>query len=392
MTGNSPHGGPLAGIRVLDLGHAGVGPFAAGILAQLGADVIKCEPPWGDIINKSAGGSTGGKPSPLYIAANVGKRGIHLNMKEQRDHAIFFKLVATADVYLDNLRADAADRLGIGYEVLSKINPALVFVNSSGFGAKGPLREMGSFEQYSDAFAAVSSATGEDGGRPERPPGLRIDPYTGCCLANMVLAGLLHRELTGRGQKIVGSQFESALQLSMLRAVELNAGVQTRPMGTSHPHIAPSGAFKTADGWVVVTAETERQWRNLCIAIDRLAMMRDPRFETNARRLENRKALEGELAPWFTARTSGVCIGLLQSRKVPAGEFQMPVQHHDDPQIAAKSMLRRIETHWGPVYTPMTTARFSVTPAVQGAAMSAGQHTAEVLRELGMEPGPEASP
>lgn len=391
MTGNSPDAGPLAGIRVLDLGHAGVGPFAAGILAQLGADVIKCEPPWGDIINKSAGGSTGGKPSALYIAANIGKRGIHLNMKEPRDRAIFFKLVKTADVYLDNLRADAADKLGIGYEVLSKINPTLVFVNSSGFGAKGPLRDMGSFEQYSDAFAAVSSNTGVDGGRPERPPGLRIDPYTGCCLANMVLAGLLHRELTGKGQKIVGSQFESALQLSMARALESNAGVEPRPMGTSHPHIAPSGAFRTADGWVVVTAETDRQWRSLCGAIGDHTLARDSRFETNARRLENRQALEDGLAPWFAARTSSACIEMLQSKRVPAGEFHTPVQHHDDAQIAARSMLRRLETQWGPVYAPMATARFSVTPAVQGAVMYAGQHTSDVLRELGIQSGKEAS-
>jgi CoA:oxalate CoA-transferase len=350
-------------------------------MAQLGADVIKCEPPWGDIINKSAG-ARDGRPSDLYIAANLGKRGIHLNMKEAADRERFLELIATADVYMDNLRADAADRLGIGYAVCSAVNPRLVFVNSSGFGAKGPLRSMGSFEQYSDAFSGVSSITGEEGGTPERLAGLRVDPYTACCLVHMVLAGLLHRERTGRGQKIVGSQFESAIQLAMVRAVELNFGVDPAPMGSQHPHVVPSGAFVAADGYVAVTAETERQWRDLCVVIGRPELMFDPQFETNARRLEHRAFLMEEIAPWFTNQTVRESVNALQARRVPAGEFLTPARQHDDPQVAARELLRVADTPWGPVRVPMMTARFSKTPTVLGAAMLPGQHTDEVLAEL----------
>src|SRR5687768_12662385 len=151
--------GPLQGIRVLDLGHAGVGPYAGSVMAQLGADVIKCEPPWGDIIHQAGSGNGIGpeKMAPLYITLNLNKRGIVINLKDPTDREIFNELVKTADVYMDNWRDGAADRNGIGYDDLSKVNPRIVYVNSSGFGARGPLREMGSYDMYGELFSGVTS-------------------------------------------------------------------------------------------------------------------------------------------------------------------------------------------------------------------------------------------
>jgi crotonobetainyl-CoA:carnitine CoA-transferase CaiB-like acyl-CoA transferase len=377
--------GPLAGFRVLDLGHAGVGPYAAGLLAQMGADVIKCEPPWGDIINRAGGRDANqARPSDLYIAANMAKRGITINVKDDAERQLFFELVKTADVYMDNLRADAADGLGIGYDVLRAINPRLIFANSSGFGAEGPLRAMGSFEQYSDAFAGLPSVTGADGGPGQRRGGgLRIDPFAACCLVNMILAALLHRELTGEGQKIVGSQFQSALQLAMVRAIEpLNFAITPQRHGSGHPHVVPSGAYATRDGYVALTAETEPQWRNLCIEVGRPDLVFDPRFRDNGRRVGHRSELTEELSAVLAQRSTQEWIERFQARGVPAGAFLTTRDHLTDPHILSTGMLQTVESHWGPVTVALAPPRFSATPRRISRGPKPGEHLDEIVAEV----------
>jgi crotonobetainyl-CoA:carnitine CoA-transferase CaiB-like acyl-CoA transferase len=382
-TDHSRSTGPLNGIRVLDLGQAGVGPYAAGLLAQMGADVIKCEPPSGDIINRSGRGSTSDRPTSLYITTNLMKRGIVLNLKEDADRLLFLRLVATADVYMDNMKADTAEHLGIGYEVLSSVNPQLVWVNSSGFGAKGPLKEMGSFEQYSDAFAGVSSVTGERHGRPERLSQLRVDPFTSCCLVTMVLAGLVARVMCGRGQKVLGSQFESSLQLGMVRSFEaLNLPNLPRPMGTEHPHIVPSSLFPARDGLVAISAVTEQNWRDLCVAIGSVDWIFDPRFATNARRVEHRDEIHVMLASALQRQSVSHWVRILQARGVPAAPLLAPVDVSRDAHVRFTAMLQSVPTHWGPVTVPGTPARFGLTPTRLGPGPLRGEHTEEVFAEL----------
>jgi crotonobetainyl-CoA:carnitine CoA-transferase CaiB-like acyl-CoA transferase len=212
---------------------------------------------------------------------------------------------------------------------------------------------------------------------------MRIDPFTGCCLAVMVLAGLAHRALTGRGQKIVGSQFEAALQFGMVRAFEaLNLGITPLPMGTEHPHVVPSRVYAVSDGSVAVTAETEQQWRDLCVAIGRPELMFDARFRTNSGRVEHRDALNLELEQQFASWSVAGLVDALQAHRVPAGPSLSQQQHLVDPHIGATQMLATVETHWGPITTPWTPAKFSLTPARVTPGPSLGQHTAEILAEL----------
>ena len=376
--------GPLAGIRVMDMGHAGVGPYAGSILGQLGADVIKVEPPWGDIIQQAGTRRKNGM-STFYIGLNFNKRGIILDLKQAVDLEIYYDLIKTCDVYIDNWRDGAADRLGIGYDDLSSRNERVVYVNSSGFGSRGPWRTMGSYDHYGEMFSGLTSVTGAAGTRGERPRGgVRIDTQTSLCLIEMVLAGLWSREQTGKGQKIQGSQMESAVQLTSIPAFQqMTFGIDPAPSGSADPYMAPSQAFATADGYVAVTACDEREWRALCVALGRPDVVLDARFRTNAQRIAHREDLEAVLAPLFLERTSAEWIEALQGRGVPAGRFMNHVEQLDDPHIMGTGLLTRVQSQWGEMVLPPLPVRFTETPLTFEPGPLPGQHTEEVLAEVG---------
>jgi crotonobetainyl-CoA:carnitine CoA-transferase CaiB-like acyl-CoA transferase len=379
--------GPLAGIWVVDMGHAGVGPYAGSIMGQLGAEVIKVEPPWGDIIQQSGSAGKQGM-STFYIALNVNKRGIVLDLRAAADRDIFYKIIERSDVYMDNWRDGAADRLGIGYDDLARVNPRLVYVNSSGFGARGPLRAMGSYDGYGELFSGITSFTGAPDTRGEKARGgVRIDTQTTLCLVEMILAALWYRQRTGRGQKVQGSQMESALQLASVRAIEtLNFGGQPRPMGSGHPHLVPSRAFRASDAYVAVTAHNEQEWRNFCVALGRPDLVFDPRFADNARRVEHREALEAILEPLFGARTAAELVDAFQARRVPAGPFLTHAEQLEDPHIMGTGMLARVASHWGEMVVPPFPVRFSQTPTHIVPGPRPGQDTVAVLAEYGYGP------
>lgn len=199
----------------------------------------------------------------------------------------------------------------------------------------------------------------------------------------MVLGGLVARERTGRGQKIVGSQFESSLQLGMVRSFEaLNLPSLPSPMGTEHPHMAPSGIFQAEDGGLALATVTEKQWRDLCAGIDRIELIFDPRFAVNAARVQHRDELNAELGAVLRTKPVFWWVEALQGRKVPAAPLLTPVQIVEDPHVLATEMLTTVETHWGPVTVAGTPARFSVTPTHLRAGPSRGEHTDQVFGEL----------
>jgi crotonobetainyl-CoA:carnitine CoA-transferase CaiB-like acyl-CoA transferase len=372
------------------MGHAGVGPYAGSIMGQLGADVIKVEPPWGDIIQQHGGRGIRDEKRDMntsYIAYNLNKRGIVLNLKEEKDREIYYKLVETADVYMDNWRADAAGHTGVDYESLSRINPRLVYVNSSGFGARGPWSKMGSYDQYGEMFSGITTFTGDPGTRGERARGAaRIDCVTALGIVQMILGGLYHRQITGEGQFIQGSQMESAVQMATVRFVELNFGLTPKPSGSAHPHLAPSRAYKTRDDYIGVTAQTERDWRNLCLALGRVELIFDPRFRDNPRRVAHREALDALLEPIFAGRSSREWLETLQARRVPSGPRLRLADHLTDPHIMGQDLLRPMRTYWRDMILPPLPIRFSGTPRETSPGPRPGEHSAEVLAELGYGP------
>ncbi len=388
--------GPLEGIRVVDMGHAGVGPYAASIMGQFGADVIKIEPPWGDIIQQNGGRGIEDEKrdmSTFYIGCNLNKRGMILNLKEDQDREIYYDLIKTADVYMDNWRADAAGRIKIDFDTLHAINPRLVYVNSSGFGARGPWSKMGSYDSYGEMFSGITTFSGEVGTRGERAHfvssggfGVRIDTITALCLAEMVLAGLYRRHQTGEGQLIQGSQMESAVQLASAAFIELNFGRTPRPMGSSHPFVVPNRAYRASDGYIGVSALTEQHWRSLCLGLGRAELIFDPRFHDNAARIEHRESLDAELEKTFSTKSVEQWDALLQERQVPVGRKMTHRQHTTDPHITGQDMLRPMQSYWRDMFLPTLPIAFSETPRETRLGPRPGEHTKEILMELGYPP------
>jgi crotonobetainyl-CoA:carnitine CoA-transferase CaiB-like acyl-CoA transferase len=388
--------GALEGIRVVDMGHAGVGPYAGSILGQLGADVIKVEPPWGDIIQQNGGrGMKDDKRdmSTYYIGCNLNKRGIVLNLTVPEDREIYYDLIKTADVYLDNWRADAAARLGVDYGNLANLNDRLVYVNSSGFGARGPWSKMGSYDHYGEMFSGITTFTGETDTRGERAhfvssggSGARVDTMTSLCLVEMVLAGLRYRQTTGKGQFIQGSQMESAIQLATVRFVELNFGLTPKPLGSGHPFMVPSRTYMARDEYIGVTAHTEQDWRNLCLAVGRADLIFDPRFYSNAARVQHREQLDLELESVFATRDAAEWLEALQARRVPVAMKMTHREQTTDPHIVGEDMLRSMDTYWRKMILPPLPIQLSETPRETRVGPRPGEHTKSVLAELGYPP------
>jgi len=378
--------GVLDGIRIIDMGHAAVGPQAGCILAQMGADVIKVEPPTGDIIHQSP--TTHKGLNTLYIVVNASKRGVVFDLKKEKQREIFYKLIKTADAYLDNMRPDAAARIGIDYETLKKINPCLIYVNSSGFGAKGPLSKMGSYDPYGEAFGGHASVVGAPGGRPELSRmAARTDLMAAQCVANAVLIGLYVREKTGKGQKIDTSQMQSSVHAMTTRTAEYFVFGQTpKPMGNGHPSIVPSQAFKTKDGYFAVSVLEEKQWEGLCKGIARPDLAQDHRFASNAMRVEHREELIRTLGEIFAGNTAENWLKLLEKQGVPCGMFLRYRDMREDPHIMGTGMLEKLNTRWGMLTIPPIPIKFSEAPIRFVSGPAPGEHTDEILRDLGYGP------
>src|SRR5262245_4386634 len=265
MSHNTP--GALHGLRVVDLTQVMAGPFCTMLLADLGADVIKVEPPGGDL-SRTMGGRRlhmKGKDHAPFIALNRNKRSVVLDLKVPHDRDRLLSLVTDADVLVENFRPGVAERLGIGYETVSKRNPRLIYASISGFGHTGPWADRPGFDLIAQGMSGVMSVTGRADGAPVKAGIPIADLSVGLIAANGVLAALIAREKTGRGQYIDTSLFESALALCVWETTEFWASGDTpRAMGSAHRLSAPYQAFRTSDGYVTLAALTSQQWLALC--------------------------------------------------------------------------------------------------------------------------------
>jgi len=303
--------GPLAGVRVLDLCAYAVGPYAVALLAQLGADVVRVDPPYGDPI-RMVQPTHRGEPT-TYSSTSLGKRSIVLDLKDPDDRRIAMRLAAAADVVVENSRAGTMERLGLGYEQLRVHNPRLVYCSSSSFGDTGPLAAMGSTDPQGQAFSGFASLNGPPGGPPEllRYVAL-IDLTTSMYLAQAVLIGLHIRRRTGRGEHMRTSQMEASIAVQTTRLAEaLAGGPVPGPLGSGSATIVPSRAYRCRDGaWVVLSAHSQAQWVALCDALGLDELGRDPRLATPADRVAHReeidlaieKAVATAPAHWWTRR------------------------------------------------------------------------------------------
>ena len=288
---------PLTGLRVLDLTQVMAGPFCCQVLGDLGADVIKVEPPGtGDQSRHAMGFRMQGEDTAAFLAVNRNKRSAALNLKDPAHRDAFIRLAGTADVLIENFRPGVTARLGIDYETLAARHPRLVYASISGFGQTGPYALRPGFDLIAQGVAGVMSVTGEPGGEPVKC-GIPIsDLSAGLFCAIGVLAALRARETSGRGQHVDTSLFEGALALSIWETAELWAtGRVPAPLGSSHRLTAPYQALRTRDGHITVGGNNERLWTRLCTALGREDLLADERFAGNDARMSNRRELEAEL-------------------------------------------------------------------------------------------------
>jgi crotonobetainyl-CoA:carnitine CoA-transferase CaiB-like acyl-CoA transferase len=335
---------PLAGIRVLDVSQVMAGPFCCMLLGDMGADVIKIEPPKvGDQTRRSMGFRLKGDDSPGFLALNRNKRSITLDLKTDADREVLYALVRTADVLVENGRPGVAERLGMGYETLRAINPRLVYASISGFGQSGPWAQRPGFDLIAQAMSGVLSATGLPGSEPVKT-GVPVGDLGAALFAVYgILSALVGRQASGEGQMVDASLFEAALGLSIWETTELwGTGRSPQPLGTANRMSAPYQAVQASDGYFVFGAANQKLWLSFLEAADRLDLEHDARFATNSDRVANQAALIASLHPTFARRTVAEWVDDLLAKGVPAGPIYDYGQALASEHVAARHMVQDI--------------------------------------------------
>jgi crotonobetainyl-CoA:carnitine CoA-transferase CaiB-like acyl-CoA transferase len=379
--------GALDGLRVLELTQVMAGPFCGQVLADMGADVVKVEPPGaGDSSRRSLGFRMRGEDTAAFLAVNRNKRSVALDLKDADHRAAFHRLVRGADVVLENHRPGVAARLGADYETVSALNPRLVYASISGFGQTGPYAQRPGYDLIAQGLSGVMSVTGEPDGDPIKC-GIPIgDLSAGLFCAVGILSAVIARERTGRGQQIDTSLFEGALALSIWETAELFAtGRVPGKLGSAHRLTAPYQALRTGDGYLTVGGNTQTLWERLCSVIGREDLVADERFAANDGRMANRPALVAELESALAARGTGEWVDALLAAGVPAGPIHDYGEVFADPHTQAREMEVTMEHPVeGTIRGLGIPVKLSATPgAVRRAAPLLGEHTEEVLHEAG---------
>jgi crotonobetainyl-CoA:carnitine CoA-transferase CaiB-like acyl-CoA transferase len=376
----------LAGLRILELTQVMAGPYCGQVLADMGADVVKVEPPEGDSARHSLGFRMSGEDTAAFLAVNRNKRSLVLDLKSAAHQAVLHRLASDADVVLENYRPGVAARLGADWDTLCELNPRLVYASVSGFGQTGPYAHRPGYDLIAQGLSGVMSVTGEPGGEPVKC-GIPIsDLSAGLFCAVAILSAIVARERTGRGQRIDTSLFEGALALSIWETAELWAtGRVPGALGSAHRLTAPYQALRTRDGHVTVGGNTQKLWERLCDAVGRPELVEDPRFASNDDRMAHRAELSAELESALAARGTDEWVAALVEAGVPCGPIHDYRQVFEDPHTRAREMEVRVRH---PVEGEMSAlgipVKLSETPgAVRRPAPLLGEHTAEVLREAG---------
>ena len=334
----------LDGIRVLDLTNVLAGPFACYQLAQLGADVIKVENPGGGDLARELGAAPELNRRLMgasFLAQNAGKRSVTLNLKHPDGKAAFLKLVATADVVVENFRPGVMDRLGLGYAALKAVKPELVYCAISGFGQEGPMRGNPAYDQIVQGLSGVMSITGDERSGPLRVGYPVADTIGGMTAAFAVAGALVRRGRTGQGEFIDVSMLESMVA-AMGWAVSnwLIAGVAPQAMGNENMSSSPSGTFATADRPLNIAANKQAQFETLARLIGRAELIDDPRFIDRDERKANRYALKAEIEQGLAAGTAAEWSALFNAEGVPAGEVLDVPSVLELPQLAERGLVR----------------------------------------------------
>lgn len=389
--GKSAGGGPLAGVKVIELAHIMAGPVCGLMLADMGADVIKVEKAkGGDDSRRFVPPDVNGQ-SAAFMMMNRNKRGVVINLKTDEGRSVLLRLIETADVLIENYRRDTMDKLGLGYERLKALNPGLIYCEISGFGRTGPYADRAGFDLVAQGMSGLMSVTGEGPGRAPVKVGPPVTDITAGILAAMgVSAAYAHKLKTGEGQRVDTSLFEAGItQTYWQSAIAFATGAAPGPMGSAHPINAPYQAFETADGWVNIGAANQANWERLLDVIEAPSLNDDERFCSNHSRMTNLDALVSILTGYFRTRTTADWVQRLEVAGVPAGPVLSVSEMHAHPQTIAREMVVETENREaGRVKAIGLPVKFHTTPGgVRCAAPVFGQDSRSVLTEYGYDAG-----
>ena len=385
---------PLTGVRVLDVSQVMAGPYACMLLADMGADVVKVEPPdGGDQTRGAMGFKLKGNDSMGYLNMNRNKRSMTLNLKTEAGRKVLFSMVKDADILVENYRPGVVKRLGIDYETLSAINPRLVYASISGFGQTGPWANRPGFDLMAQAMSGIMSVTGYPGGPPVKA-GVPVADI-GCALfaTYAMLAAYIGVKAGGRGQHIDASLFDSALAFSVWDISQYwGTGEPPEPLGTANRMSAPYQAVQSSDGYFVMGATSQKLWKQLCSVLHRQDLLVDPRFTTVSLRLANRKVLIEALEVSFMTRTSTEWIDGLLEVGIPAGPILSYPEAFESEHGRHRNMRMDIDH---PVEGKVPNIGFAVklsgTPQqVRMHPPLLGEHTQAILAEMGMDAAEQA--
>jgi formyl-CoA transferase len=368
----------LARFKVLDLTRVRAGPTCVRQLADWGADVVKIELP--EVLDD--GDPMGGpRTGPDFQNLHRNKRGMTLNLKDPEGVAILKRLAADADVVVENFRPDVKHRLGIDYEALSAVNPRLIYASISGFGEDGPYAGRPGFDQIAQGMGGLMSITGEPGQGPMRVGIPIADLCAGIFAAQGILVALLERETSGKGQWVRSSLLQAQIFMLDFQAARwLMAGEVPAQAGNSHPTSIPTGVFRTRDGHINIAASGQRIWERLAKALDAEAWLTDPRFATSAARSANRDALQAAIDARTERDDSAAWIARLNEAGVPCGPINAIDQVFAEPQVEHLGIAQALD---GVRYVGQPVTLHRTPSAIVGHPPARGEHTDEILRELG---------
>ena len=386
--------GPLTGITVIDLTRVLAGPYCTMVLADLGARVIKVEPPErgddarhiGPFLDRADGG---GRKSAYFMSLNRGKQSIALDLKAEADRSIFDALLARADVLVENYRPGVMDKLGYGWAALRQRHPRLIYAAASGFGQTGPYARRAAYDMVVQAMGGIMSVTGHPGGPPTRVGSSIGDITAGLFTAIGVNAALYHRERTGRGTMIDVAMLDGQIAILENAIARYQAtGSAPGPLGARHPSITPFAAFQAADGHLVIAAGNDALFAKLADTLDRPALKTDARFATNDLRTDNADVLATAIEDALAAHSVAHWLDRLEAAGVPAGPLNDVAAALDDPQVAARTMVVEADDPAvGPLRmagNPIKIAGFA-DPATRPPAPDLDADRATILKELGLD-------
>ncbi|HSM95873.1 MAG TPA: CoA transferase [Rhizomicrobium sp.] len=385
--------GPFAGLLVLDLTRVLAGPYAAMLMGELGARVIKIEPPVkGDDarhIGPFLTAKNGKVKSGYYMAFNRGKQSIALDLKAEGDKKIFEALLARADVLIENYRGGTMEKLGYGYDALKDKYPRLIYAAVSGFGHTGPYSHRPAYDMVVQAMGGVMSVTGHPGGPPTRVGTSIGDVAAGMFGTIGIATALYDRERTGRGQKVDVAMLDSQVAI-LENAVTRYVATGDVPgkLGSRHSSIAPFAAFATKDGHIVIAAGNDEIWARACRVIGREELTRDPRFLTNPLRVQHVDAMTAEMEKALSARSSKEWLAALEAEGVPCGPINTVADVMADPQVVSRNMIiDTLDPDLGPIKMQGNPVKLSAheDPKTRSAAADLDADRTAILKEFGLD-------